>query len=105
MPILVRELDHFVFDRWAVARSTAMDLPAVHRRPMEVSLDQFMHIRIGISNPAWQLFELQLPRHKRKRFRVLIARLDFGFAVVDRATVQPRRRSSFKTLQAEAKSV
>ena len=105
MPILVRELDHFVFDRWTVTRSAAVDLPAVHRCPMKVGLDQFMHIRIGISNPARQLLQLQLVRHKRKRLGVVIARLDFGFAVVDRATIKTRRSTSFEALQAEAKSV
>jgi len=55
MPVLVRELNHFVLDRRTVAWTTAVDLPAVHRGSMQIRFDQFMHIRIGVGDPAGQL--------------------------------------------------
>src|SRR3989449_11664863 len=55
MPPCVRELDDLVLDRWAVARATRADRAAVHRRFVEMALDDLLDRRSRPRDPAGEL--------------------------------------------------
>ena len=102
MPIFVREPHDFIFDRRAIARAARLDLPGIHRRTMQIRADQLVDRVVGESDPARELRLIEVIREKRKRLRLIVAGLQFGPTVVDRAAVEPRRRAGFEAAQLEA---
>ena len=105
MAIFISEFDDFVFDRGAVTRTAAVNLTAVHRSAMQVVANQIVHLRIGISDPTRHLLDRKIITEKRKWLWGIVAGLNFGFAVVDGPTVEPRRRAGFESLKRKPQSV
>ena len=61
-----------------------------------------MNVLIRRGEPAGKLLLRYLVGEERERLRMLVARLLFEGRVVDRAPVEPGRRSRFESLQLEA---
>ena len=57
---MVRETDHFVFERGAVTGAYAFDDSAVHRRLVEVVADDLRGFLIGIDEVAGDIAVLNL---------------------------------------------
>ena len=68
MPLLVSKADELIFNTWAVARPSALDLPRVHRRQVQIIGHHLPRLRPRVSHPArhlvftWQPPQLALPR-------------------------------------------
>ena len=71
----VCESHHLVFDRRTITWSPRVDLPAIHRRAMEIRTNQVVNGFIGVGDVAGKLFALQFVGQERKRLRVCIAGL------------------------------
>src|SRR5688572_10084184 len=101
MPRLVGEAYHLVFDRRTIARPATTYLPAVHRRAVQVGANQIVDGIIRVSDVAWKLVKCEPIGKVRKWLGLIITRLQLNTLVVDRASVQPRRRAGFKTGELE----
>ena len=60
MRSLIRKLDHFVLDRWAVSRPDSLYSAGIERRPVEISSYDVMRYRSRVGNPAGDLFHVEL---------------------------------------------
>jgi len=74
-----------------------LDLPAIHRRAMQILADQGVKLRRRASDPAWKLPAVDSLGEKRKRLGRFVAKLLLDPGVVDRAAVDPRRRAGLET--------
>ena len=101
MAILIGKADNLVFDRRAITGPAGIDLPAVHRRAMEICPDQFVDVFIGIGDPAGKLLALQPVSQKGKGLRALVTGLEFGLGPIDRAAVESGRRTRFESVEAK----
>ncbi len=98
---LVSEPHDLVFNTGAIARAGRLNLPAVHRSPMQVRPDQLMDLVVRLSQPARHLRIGDRVGQIRERHRIGIARLLRELTEVDRPPVEPTRRSCLKTLEFE----
>ena len=101
---LFGEAHDLVLDRGAVARAAGVDLAGVHWRAFEVFANQIVDRLVGVGDVAGELLNVDAVVEIRKRLRVFVARLEFGFAVVDCPTVESRRRAGFETCELDAET-
>ena len=59
---------------------------------------------VGEGDPARHLFDFEIVRQKRKRAGLVVAGLNFGFRIIDGATVQARRGTGFKAGHTEVQA-
>ena len=69
---------------------------------MQVLADDVVNVLSRLSQPARDLLLFDVVGQERERNRVVVAGLNLGLRVVDRATVEPRRSSCLKPFQREA---
>ena len=97
--LFVAETVDFRLDRRAVTRAGRADLTAVHRRERHIIAQKLVQFRVRPGRPTRELFDVQFPRHKRKRTRVFVAGLNFETRIIDRSPVQTRRSAGFEAQQ------
>src|SRR6185503_12139742 len=99
---LVREAMHLVLDRRAIARTDAFDHAGEHRRAIATGADDLVRALVGRGDVAADLARMiAAPAEVRKHRHRLIAGLHRESRVVDRATVDARRRAGLETTDAE----
>ena len=100
---LLGEPHDFIFDRRTVTGARRLDLPAVHRRAMEIGPNQGMGVFIGFRQPAGDLWLSDGIRQKGKRLGQGVSRLLRAARKIDRASIQAARSARFEALQLESK--
>src|SRR6185436_3546461 len=102
---LVREAMNFVLDRRAVARTDAFDHAGEHRRAIAAGANDLVRALVGRGDVATNLARMiAAPAEVREHRRRLVARLRGESGVVDRATVDARRRAGLEPADAEGQS-
>ena len=102
MRVAIGEAHHFIFDRWAVARTDPFDHACVHRTAIEVIADHLMRLLIGMGDVAGHLLRmLRRVAHKRENRHRVVAILRRQHAEIDGAGVDARRRAGFQTADAQ----
>ena len=96
MAILLGEPHDFVFDRRAVARATPVDLPRVHRCPIEVRTDECVNFLVRVREVADDLRDFDALRRITERPRRRVAGGDFELREIDRAPIESARRPRFE---------
>src|SRR5262249_33546510 len=107
----VREFDDLILNRWAISRSNTLNSACVEWRPVQISPDNVVGLLSGVSDPAGQLFHVELAvvnavqgKHLaltsadlfwvegeyRRRF---IAALNQASREIDRSCVEPTGRA------------
>ena len=100
--VAVAEPADLVFDRWAIARATALDLPRKHRRAVKIGANQVMSRRGRARDAAAYLRILDLAGQSRERLRRRVARLHLQRRPVDGPTVEPGRRPGLEPTERKA---
>src|SRR5438132_5921784 len=90
------ELHHLVFERRAVARPDAANLPRVERRAAQVLADHAVRVFVRAGEMTGHLLERQLLRPMRERNRRLVAPLRLERFPVDRIAMESWRRSGLE---------
>src|SRR5579871_3699749 len=104
MHLLVRELDDLVLDRRAVARTDRLNLPAVHRGPVNVFADNAVRLGRGVCDVARHLRVVMSDplRAEAERRRVDVAGLGSETRPVNTASVETRRSAGLQAATAQA---
>src|ERR1043166_5041074 len=104
------ELDDLVLDRWTIARTGAFNPAGEQRRAIEIGSDNFVRPTGGVSDPAGQLFHVELTlrvevksedivslgcrlRTKGKSRRRLVAQLNITPRKINRPRAKSARRA------------
>src|SRR5690606_19702815 len=83
-------------DGRTVTGSRTRDRAAVHRRPVEVGMDDLVGALVGVRDPAKRLLSLDPPRQKGKAGRVGITRKGLEARIIDAGSFNPWRRTRLK---------
>src|SRR5262249_33389173 len=102
MSVALAEADDLVLDRGAIARPAALDLARIHRRAVDIGLDDRGRRPCGSRDSAANLRVFDVLGKRRERLGRLAARWHLETRPVDRAPVEPRRRSGLQTAQRES---
>ena len=102
---LVGKPHDFRFDRGTVARPIRSDLPRVHGGSVEILPDDVVDLLVGVGDPAGNLLAIDPLGEEGERFGLLVAGLDFGLRIVDRAAVEPGGGSGLETFDLESQSL
>src|SRR5579884_3473781 len=86
----IRELDDFVFNRGAITRAQALDLPRVKRRTMQIVAEDLVSFGIRITDPAHGLRLTDGPGSEAERCGNRIARLHLKPGEVNGARIKTR---------------
>ena len=105
MPVALAEAHDLVLDRRTVARANALDLARVHRRAMEVGANDLVGRRSGRRDMTGDLRRGDPVGQIGERPGRVVAVLPLERAIVDRATVEPRRRAGLQSAQLEAQPI
>ena len=97
MPIAIAEAVNLVLDRRAIARPLRTDRAREQRRTVQPAADDVVRARIGARNRAEHLRHRPRRRQRRHRPGFGIAGLFGQPRPVDRATIQPGRRTRFQS--------
>ncbi len=101
---LVRKLDDLVFDRWAIARSDALDAAGVHGRAMNVFADEAQRLGRGECDVAGDLLLNDLLGTKTERRWVCVAGLLLKHLPLNGSAVEARRRAGLQAASPKAQS-
>src|SRR6185503_14732109 len=103
---LVGKLHDLVFNRGTVTRPNRLNLAAVHRRAVHVLPNNAARFFRGPGDVAGNLRVVvgHPPGPKTERGRIAIAGLELEPRPVDRASIEPRRRSGLQPATAQTKS-
>src|SRR5579875_2257882 len=88
--MFIRELDDFVFNRGAITRAQALDLPRVKRRTMQIVAEDLVSFGIRITDPAHGLRLTDGPGSEAERCGNRIARLHLKPGEVNGARIKTR---------------
>src|SRR5262249_12286168 len=102
MPFFLAEAHDLIFDRWTIPWPSALNLPAIHRRPMQIRPNQVMHFLIRVSDVTRDLGLHDLLGAEAKGNRLLIPRLLLQAGKINRSTVKPARRPRLEPRQLKA---
>ena len=93
----LREAHDLVLDRGTVARSDALDDSGEKRRPIETAANDLVRALVGVRDPARELRRMHFARaEKAHDRRGIVAGLSFEAPEIDRAPVEPWRRSGLE---------
>ena len=92
MTLPIRKTHHLVFQRRAVARADAGNLPVVEGRLRDMRLDQVMHCRGGVQLMADDLWPVDPVGQEREGDRRLVAACLLEAAELDAGAVEAGRR-------------
>src|SRR5690349_16584385 len=70
VPFFVREADDLVFERWAVPRTDAVNLPVEQRRAIDVCAHEIADAIVGVKQKARGLWPVDRAGQKRERHRL-----------------------------------
>ncbi len=99
----VGEAHDLVFDRRAIARAGAFDLPGIERRAVEIVADQIMARRGGAGDMTRHLGRGDGAGQRRERFRRVVAGLRREALPIDGPAVQAGRRAGLQPAEMKAK--
>ena len=100
----VGEADDLVLDRRAVARAAALDLPGIHRRPVQIGPDEVVRGRRRAGDAAGNLRVVDALGQEGKRLRRLVAGLHLHRDQSMVRAVESRRRAGLEPAQREARA-
>ena len=93
MAVPMRKAHHFVLNGRTIPGPGAIDLARIHGRTMEVSPDDIVGSRVGLSDVAINLRRSDFTRQERKRPRWHVAWLAVQSVPSDRCPIETRRRA------------
>src|SRR5262249_565573 len=96
VPVTLTEADDFVLYRRAITRTAALNLPGIHGRPVHVGAHHAVGFRGRACDRALDLRVFDPLRERGKWFSRLISRRHFKRSPINRAPVEPRRRTGFE---------
>ena len=105
MPIFIGKPHHFILDRGAIPWSVAANLAGVHRGAGKICPNQVMDANVGVRDVARQLVIGYSIRKKRKRLRIVIARLKFRGRIINSAPIESRWRAGLESRCHEAEAM
>ncbi len=97
MRLALLEAHHLVFDRWAIAWPPAGNRAGIDRRAPEIFFDDCVTLWGRVGDEAIDLRREDRPGQKGKRLWLGIAALAFEHVELDRAAIEPWRRSGLET--------
>src|SRR4029453_2140595 len=116
---LIRELYNLVLDRWTIPGPGSLNVAGIERGALKIRANDLVRSFSSMSYPARHLFHVELSVAdpiqrkdvrfaiqnllivKRKGRRRFVARLNLAAGEVNRARVQPTRRTGFETSDLE----
>ena len=101
---LVGELDDFVFDGRAIARSDSNDASGVHRARVEVRSDEVVDALVRAGQPAERLTRRQRDGAEGERDGRIVPALRLAEIVVHSVAFDARRRAGLEASEREARS-
>ena len=105
MRVFIRKSNHLIFNRWAITRAHAVDMPSIHGGPIEVLANDLMSFLVGVRYSAGDLRRGYRSRKKGKYDRLLVARLFLQNIPVNGSAVQARRCSCLQPSHRKAEGV
>ena len=101
----VGKADDLVFNRRAITWSGRIDLAAVHRRAVQLARIRSCTGRLVCVIQQGSCSTSSGSDRNEKKLGCCIARLFFGLAVVDGATIEPSGRAGFEAFDLESQSL